>query len=112
MAFKLRFPFCAMLTGPSQAGKTFFMKLFLEKIEELIEAKIEEVIWCYGISQAAHEDIKKLCPVPLRFHEGVPDLDEITTISSGPKVVVLDDLMRQASSGDAVDLFTRGSHHR
>jgi hypothetical protein len=112
MAFKVRFPFCAMLSGPSQAGKTFFMKLFLEKIDLLIDAKIEEVIWCYGISQSAHDDIKKICPVPIRFHEGVPDIDEITTTTSGPKVVVLDDLMRQASSGDAVDLFTRGSHHR
>lgn len=109
MAFKARFPFCAMLTGPSQAGKTFFMKMFLEQIDSLIDAKIEEVIWCFGISQKAHDDIKKCCPVPITFHEGVPDLDEITTKTSGPKVVVLDDLM---TSGDAVDLFTRGSHHR
>lgn len=113
MAFKARFPFSAIIAGPSQSGKTFFMTLFLKNIKTLVAVEIEEVIWCYGISQKAHEDIQRVCPVPVRFHEGVPDIEEISTKTSGPKIVVLDDLMREcASSGSAVDLFTRGAHHR
>jgi hypothetical protein len=113
MAFKARFPFCAMVSGATQAGKTHWMKKFLQHLDELIDAEITEVIWCYGISQKSnHDDIKAICPVPITFVEGLPDIDEITTPTSPPKLVVLDDLQNQCKKGEANDLFSRAASHR
>lgn len=77
----------------------------------MIDVKIHEIIFCYGIAQQAHKELQRLVSVPLRLIEGLPDLEEISSLNSPPKVVILDDLISQLD-GSTVDLFLRGSHHR
>jgi hypothetical protein len=111
MTFKWNHPFTCTVAGPTGCGKTVFVSNFLENLELMIDTKVEEIIWCYGVSQKFHSEIGKKLKVPIRFFEGIPQLDEITTLNSGPKIVIIDDLMCQVD-GNTVDFFTLGSHHR
>jgi hypothetical protein len=111
MAHKWISPFNSLIVGASQSGKSTFIKRFLANLDEMIDVKIHEVIFCYGIAQKEHNELQDLVSCPLRLIEGLPDLDEISSLTSPPKVVILDDLISQLD-GSTVDLFLRGSHHR
>lgn len=77
----------------------------------MVDTDIEEVIWCYGISQKLHSQLPELLPLPVRLFEGLPDIDEITSLNSGPKLVIIDD-MQSETDKNMENYFTRGSHHR
>jgi hypothetical protein len=111
MSLAWQHPFTCTVGGATGCGKTVFVTRFLQNLDVLIDTKIEEIIWCYGVSQQAHKDMQKKIKTPIRFIEGLPDIDDISSLTSGPKIVVLDDLMTQ-SSKESVDLMVRASHHR
>jgi hypothetical protein len=111
MAHKLQAPFNALLCGASQSGKSTFVKRFLTHLNEMIDTKISEVVFCYGVSQKSHQELQNLVSVPVRLIEGLPNLDEISSLNSPPKLVILDDLINQLDA-TTVDLFLKGSHHR
>ena len=49
----------------------------------------------------------------IEFREGLPRSEDYSSDPLSPKLVIIDDLMRESSSCDAiVDLFTKGSHHK
>ena len=49
----------------------------------------------------------------IEFREGLPRPEDYSSDPFSPKLVIIDDLMRESSSCDAiVDLFTKGSHHK
>jgi len=111
MTLKWQCPFTCIVAGATGCGKSYWVRKFLLNLECMVDSKIEEIIWCYGISQKFHLELQKVLKIPIRFFEGVPDLEEISTLNSGHKIVIIDDLMRQ-TDGKTVDAFTRGSHHR
>jgi hypothetical protein len=111
MSLKWQHPFTCTVAGPTGCGKTVFVSSFLENLDSIIDKNIEEIIWCYGVSQSFHNELANKINVPIRFFEGIPQIDEIASLNSGPKIVIIDDLMRQVD-GNTVDLFTQGSHHR
>lgn len=111
MAHILKAPFNALICGASQSGKTTFIKRFLVHLDEMIDTKITEIIFCYGVSQKSHQELQSLTTIPIRMIEGLPNLDEISSLHSPPKLVILDDLINQLD-GSTVDLFLKGSHHR
>jgi hypothetical protein len=111
MTFKWQHPFTCTIAGPTGCGKTVFVTKFLTQIDIMLDKHIDEIIWCYGVSQNFHKDLPKRLKIPIRFCEGIPPLDEISSLNSGPKVVIIDDLMREVD-GNTVDIFTKGSHHR
>lgn len=47
----------------------------------------------------------------VEFREDLPQSSDYAN-DSHPKLVVIDDLTREASNNAVVDLFTKGSHHR
>lgn len=110
-AHQFKIPFNALICGASQSGKTTWIKKFLTNLNLMLDKEIYEVIFCYGISQKAHHELKQLVPVPFRLIEGLPQLDEISSTNSPPKLVIIDDLINQVDKTTA-DLFLRGSHHR
>jgi hypothetical protein len=111
MTLKWNHPFTCTIAGPTGCGKTAFVTKFLTHIDIMLDTHIEEIIWCFGVSQNFHSELAKKFKIPIRFFEGIPPLDDITSLNSGPKVVVIDDLMREVD-GNTVDIFTKGSHHR
>ncbi|KAF4524189.1 hypothetical protein B566_EDAN011022 [Ephemera danica] len=57
-----------------------------------------EIIWCYGESQPMHDKIRSQCEVPVRFIEGIPDLNDVASASNiQPRLIIIDDLMREAN---------------
>ena len=49
----------------------------------------------------------------IEFCEGLPRPEDYSNDPLSPKLVIIDDLMRESSSCDAiVDLFTKDSHHK
>jgi hypothetical protein len=111
MALVFQHQFTCCVSGPTRSGKTVFVIKILENLDDMCDVKFDEIIWCHGIAQPLHAEIQKKINVPIKFHEGIPHLDEITTMNSGPKIVVIDDLMAETDENLA-NLFTRGSHHR
>ena len=81
-------PWTCTLSGPTGCGKTVFVKKFLKCIDRLSDTHFERIILNYGEWQSGYRDLGK------------------------PKLIIIDDLMRESSSGGAiVNLFTKGSHH-
>jgi hypothetical protein len=110
MTLAWKHPLTATIAGGTGSGKTVFMAKFLENLNVMLDTEIEEIIWCYGISQKFHSELADKIRVPIRFLDTLPDIDTITSLHSKPKILVLDDM--QEDSEKFVPLFIRGSHHR
>jgi hypothetical protein len=112
MALPFKHPFTCITGGPTSCGKTVFVSKFLQNIDVMIDQKIEEIIWCFGESQPMHEELKNSLSTPIKFIEGIPNLNDIASESKPPaRLIVIDDFMREAD-GKVVDIFSKGSHHR
>lgn len=48
----------------------------------------------------------------IEFREGLPNPEDYSTDPSTRKLIIIDDLMREATNNTIVDLFTKGSHHK
>lgn len=94
-----------MVCGPSQAGKTVFVKKLIENVDSVLNVVPEEIIWCYSEYQPAYAS---LVYIPnLRFIEGMPNFNELK--NNRKKLIILDDLLE--SSLQLTPLFTKGCHH-
>ena len=111
MCEDLRFkhPFTCIISGPSGSGKSSFCIKLLQNLESLsTETKFEGgILWCYGESNAfpSVEVGRKV-----QFHLGVPD--NFANAGNKPCLIILDDLLNEAYSGEVCKIFTKGSHHR
>jgi len=107
MVFK--HPFTMLISGPSGCGKTELVKLLLYNKHIMFDVEFNEIIWHYAVWQPSYEVIKKVAP-KIRFVRGIPSEEEYSK-NKVPKLLILDDLMKE-TKGDVVGtLFTRGSHH-
>lgn len=112
MDLKFKHPFTCIAGGPTSCGKTVFVSKFLHNLDVMVDQKIQEIIWCYGESQQMHDELKRTLSTPLKFVEGIPNLNEISSEATPPpRLIVIDDMMRE-SDGKVVDVFSKGSHHR
>ena len=68
MAFQ--HPFCMMVTGPSQSGKTEWTRKLL--FSPLIQPLPERILWCFGQWQPLYEELQKKNPY-IEFVHGTPD---------------------------------------
>ena len=84
-----------------------FVKNFLKYIDSVSNTSFDRVILYYGEWQSRYRDLGK----DIEFREGLPQNTDWVN-DPRPKLVIIDDLMRESSSGGAiVNLFTKGSHH-
>lgn len=107
------------MCGPTGCGKTIFVKTFLRHISLMSDTIFERVLFYYAEWQDAYRqleyDVKEESTRRnvIEFREGLPRAEDYSTDPLSPKLVIIDDLMRESSSSDAiVDLFTKGSHHK
>jgi hypothetical protein len=106
----IRVPCNILISGPSQSGKTTFVKSLLLNRNLMFSSPFTKMTWCYGEYQPVYEELQRVIP-GLTFVEGLPkDLHE-SFQPSECNLVVLDDLMDQCNN-QVTQLFTRGSHHR
>jgi hypothetical protein len=109
---KWQHPFTCIIAGPTSCGKSVFVSKFLRNLEVMVDVKITEIIWCFGESQPLHESLRGSLNIPIKFEEGLPNINEVAPESlAPPRLLIIDDLMSE-SNKSVVDLFSKGSHHR
>ena len=94
------------IAGPSQSGKTTFLKRLLIHRNKLFKTPFSRVIWCYGIYQ--HDLHNTLRSHGCILHSGIPSADDLKPYD----LVILDDLLSESdSSKDLTKMFTQTAHH-
>ena len=106
--------FSTMVVGPSQCGKTHFVQqLLTQNCIDFPEKKPRMVFWFYNQWQPSYEVIQRALGKKIRFAQGLPELsDDLSNINPARNnIIVLDDLMSQATDSPVVSkLFTQGRH--
>jgi len=111
MDFDPRFkhPFSAIVSGPSQAGKTEFVAKFVKYASQLMTVPPGRIYWHYMEYQPGYESLRTIAN--LELVEGLPDVERLKG-DEGSKLVILDDMMMEiAKNATLTTLFTRGVHH-
>jgi len=105
-------PFSCVIAGPSQSGKTVFVRKLLKGLHLYIDEPPERIVWCYGIQNDNQlNSIKNGTSVPIEFIDGLPDLNIFS--SNDRNLLILDDLMSIAGKNkETADLFTKHCHHK
>jgi len=113
--FFFKHPFSMLIAGPTTCGKSTFMKDLLSH-PQFIKPQPKQILWCYGTDDNSDnldqfKGIIQSSKLPIRFHKGIPDVNNIT--SDDHMFIVLDDLMQKAGkSNEITKLFTLGMHHK
>jgi len=111
MEVSLKHPFSMLVAGGRKAGKTEFTKNILRYSNEVLEPAPQRIIWCYSKHQP--ELYQELMDINSRIEyvEGIPtDLERMFDKKTN-NLIILDDMMNEASQDDRVSkLFTRGRH--
>lgn len=112
--FQIKCPASVLVAGPSNCGKTTFIKRLLLENLDLFEVTPTKIVYCYGSGswQPAFDVLKKH---GVEFHEGVPDEEFLKTKFGKAKcvgVLIMDDLMADGGDSQTVlKVFTQFSHH-
>ena len=109
-SFRFQTPSSLLVVGSSGCGKTgFTTKLLLNNLA-LFHTPPSQIRYCYRGWQDGFQPMKEQ---GIKFHEGVPDTDQLKTCFPKGRLLVLDNLMAKGGNGKRVlDLFTKHSHHR
>ena len=107
MDTRWKHPWTSMICGPTGCGKTFFVKRFFRNIDTMSDTKFDRILFYYSEWQPSYTEYGD----NVEFREGLPRNDDYVN-DLRPKLIVIDDLMREASDNAVVDLFTKGSHHK
>ena len=112
--FVFQHPYSMMVVGPSQCGKTHFVhQLLTHKCMAFPNKKPWRVCWYYNQWQPKYTEIQGDLGKKIRFFQGLPEVEEdLSSIpTSKHTIIVLDDLMAQATDSPMVSkLFTQGRH--
>lgn len=102
MDLRWKHPFTAIVAGPSGSGKSHFVTRFIASVREMCDTDFKNIYWYRPEGEGSSGRIE--------YRTGLPDMEEFEA-RGGPKLVVVDDMMRETNNS-VVDLFTKGSHHR
>ena len=108
--FRFHSPCNILMAGPSGSGKTVLVQQLVTQNLDLFTEKPRAIHYCYGSWQKRFDDMKKK---GVKFHEGVPEESDLDVWFPKGGLLVMDDLMAEASDNKTVvEIFTRHSHHR
>lgn len=108
MTVPLRHPFSAIISGPSQAGKSQWVAKLLHSSSSMISPAPKQIHLCFSEWQPLYDSFKDV-----QFHKGLIDVDSLDIHS--PKLLILDDLMELLATkeGELISqIFTKHGHHR
>ena len=100
---RLNHPATILISGPSRAGKTWFVNKLITHRDKMFTTHFKSIYWFYGAV------IPKLDDPNVHFIEGVPERDSLDIPPDS--LVILDDLMSE-TNGNVANLFTKYSHHK
>jgi len=114
-AFQFHTQSSLLIAGPSGCGKTVFTTKLLLENGDLFQEAPKSIHYCYGSWQDGFQKLKK---GGVKFHEGIPDSEQLPRWFPGGGVLVLDDLMDEGGNDKRVldliviylcqDLFPNG----
>ncbi|CAH3134801.1 unnamed protein product, partial [Porites lobata] len=108
--YQLYTPAGHMVVGPSGCGKTNLIENLLCHNLDLFKDKPHAIHYCYGAWQPAYDRMKKH---GIRFHQGVPQEQHISSWFPKGGILILDDLMDECGNDkNILDIFTKYSHHK
>lgn len=110
---RLQHPFSLVVSGPSNCGKTFFVKSVLENASSVISHKIDNIVYIYSCWQPLYDDLLKIRDI--NFVNGLPDTlcDDTLLPPERNNLLIIDDLMNDASNNlEVQNVFTKYVHHR
>lgn len=115
MDTRWKHPFTAIVSGPTSCGKTVFVKRFLAQLPGVCDTLFDRILFYYSEWQDAYK--RDFTTPPgcgyVEFIEGLPQLSDYSGDNDKKKLIIIDDLMREASNGGSIlDLFTKHSHHK
>lgn len=115
---RFRAPANMQIVGPSMCGKTTWLYRLVRDAPTYLAREdgspclFQKMVYCYGSNwQPIFEDFRDLGVV---FYKGLPEgeMTELFPVSQRPGLLMLDDLMVEASkSRDMTQLLTRDTHH-
>jgi hypothetical protein len=100
-----RSPFTAVVSGPTQCGKSALVLRITDNADSMIVPPPQRILYCYGEYQASFDAFRER----VEFVEGLPSPERFDGRLHTP--LVLDDLMAEADESVA-NIFTKISHHR
>ncbi len=102
-------PFTTIVSGPTKAGKTVWVKNLIMQSSEIIYPPPDEIYFCYSEWQPLYQ---QLAAFGVQFIYGLPDMTQLKAEPTKSKLLILDDLMQETKKDSKlIQLFTRGSHH-
>src|SRR5579862_3682794 len=106
----LKLPATILIAGSTGSGKTTLVLGILKNAAWLIHPPPKTIYWCYGIEQeGVFKDLKELS-IPVILHKGMPDLDTWELNVNEPKLLVIDDLISEATL-DLEKIFLNKTRH-
>ena len=110
---RLQHPFSCVISGPSNSGKTYFVKKLIADADRLVSKPFENVVYIYNCWQPLYDELSSIRNI--RFIQGIPerlDDDELLPIATA-NLLIIDDVMKDASNNSEVEkVFTQYVHHR
>ena len=100
----LKHPFTTLVVRPTCCGKTQFVFKLIDNVDRMIDPPLNKIVYCYGEYQQSFRKYPNV-----EFRQGLPDPSNFD--GSEPVLLEIDDLMQETDE-TAVNLFTKGSHHR
>lgn len=97
-----------IVSGASQSGKTAWVMQMIEQRDTLINTKFERLIYCYGIFTP---QVFQLQQLGCETIEGLPDENAFFKTDNPATLLILDDLLLEASEAFLKKLFTRITSH-
>lgn len=110
---RLQHPFSLVVSGPSNSGKTFFVKDVVENASRAISHKIDNIVYIYSCWQPLYDQLLRIRDI--NFVNGIPDslCDDSLLPPEKNNLLVIDDQMQSACDNVEVqNVFTKYVHHR
>ena len=110
---RLQHPCSMVVAGPSNSGKTYFVKKVIENLDRLFSEKIDNIVYIYSCWQPIYDELLKITSI--NFVEGIPKslCDDSILPSCTRNLLIIDDLMNDANNNIVVQyVFTKYVHHR
>ena len=102
--FKFKHPFCMLVAGPTQSGKTQWTVKFLKERHQRTDPPVDGILFCYSQWQDKYDTLKREVPTT-QFHKGIPAMETLKSLQNG--ILVIDDLMEEAvKDKNIMNIFT------
>lgn len=110
---RLQHPFSLVVSGPSNCGKTYFVKNVIEKASSIITHNIDNIVYIYSCWQPLYDQLLQIREI--NFVNGLPEslCDDVLLPPEKNNLLIIDDLMNDASNNlEVQNVFTKYVHHR